>query len=53
MARSSTTTLPLQGGLHLAHGDAALVNLAADFQHMVVDGLFLDDTEPFDAMLER
>ena len=41
------------GGLQLVPGDAALAKLAADYQLMIDDGLFLDDVEPFDAMLEK
>ena len=41
------------GRLQLVPNDGALVKLAADYQHMVDDGLFLDDAEPFDALLER
>ena len=41
------------GGLQLVPDDGALAKLAADYQHMVDDGLFLDDAEPFDALLER
>lgn len=40
------------GGLQLVPDDGALAKLAADYQHMVDDGLFLDDAEPFDALLE-
>ena len=39
--------------LQLVPDDGALAKLAADYQHMVDDGLFLDDAEPFDALLER
>jgi hypothetical protein len=41
------------GGLQLVPGDGALAKLAADYQHMVDDGLFLDDAEPFEALMER
>lgn len=41
------------GGLQLVPGEGALEKLAADYQHMADDGLFLDDAEPFDALLER
>jgi hypothetical protein len=41
------------GGLQLIPGDDALAKLAADYQHMIEDGLFLDDAEPFAALLER
>ncbi|MBK7674265.1 MAG: nucleotidyl transferase AbiEii/AbiGii toxin family protein [Candidatus Accumulibacter sp.] len=39
------------GGLRLVPDDGALAKLAADYQQMVDDGLFLDDAEPFDALL--
>jgi hypothetical protein len=41
------------GALQLVPEDGALAKLAVDYQHMVDDGLFLDDAEPFDALLER
>jgi len=41
------------GGLKLVPNDRALAKLADDYQHMVDDGLFLDDTESFDVLLER
>ena len=41
------------GGLQLVPDDVALAKLATDYQHMVDDGLFLDDAEPFEALLER
>jgi hypothetical protein len=41
------------GGLQLVPDDGALTKLAADYQHMVDDGLFLDDAEPFEALMER
>jgi hypothetical protein len=41
------------GGLQLVPDDGALAKLATDYQHMVEDGLFLDDVEAFDALLER
>ncbi len=41
------------GELQLVPDDSALAKLAADYQHMVDDGLFLDDAEPFEALLER
>jgi Nucleotidyl transferase AbiEii toxin, Type IV TA system len=41
------------GSLQLVPEDRALAKLAADYQHMVDDGLFLEDVEPFDALLER
>ena len=41
------------GNLRLVPNDDALATLAADYQHMVDDGLFLDDAEPFDVLLDR
>jgi len=41
------------GALQLVPNDGALAKLAVDYQHMVDDGLFLDDAEPFDTLLER
>ena len=41
------------GALQLVPDDGALAKLAADYQHMVDDGLFLDEAEPFDALLEQ
>jgi hypothetical protein len=41
------------GALQLVPNDDALAKLAVDYQHMVDDGLFLDDAEPFDTLLER
>jgi hypothetical protein len=41
------------GALQLVPEDGALAKLAVDYRHMVDDGLFLDDAEPFDALLER
>ena len=43
----------VSGGLQLVPDDGALATLAADYQHMVDDGLFLDDAEPFETLLER
>lgn len=43
----------ITGALQLVPDDGPLVKLAVDYQHMVDDGLFLDDAEPFDALLER
>jgi hypothetical protein len=43
----------VSGGLQLVPDDDALARLAADYQHMVDDGLFLDDAEPFEALMER
>lgn len=41
------------GKLRLVPDDAALHKLAVDYQHMIDDGLFLDDAEPFDTLLQR
>ncbi len=41
----------VSGGLSLVPGDGALAKLATDYQHMVDDGLFLDEVESFDALL--
>jgi hypothetical protein len=41
------------GALQLVPNDGALAKLAIDYQHMIDDGLFLDDAEPFDTLLER
>ncbi len=41
------------GELQLVPDDGALAKLAADYQHMVDDGLFLDDAEPFDALMNQ
>ena len=41
------------GGLQLVPNDSALAKLATDYQHMVDDGLFLDDVEAFDVLMER
>lgn len=43
----------VSGGLQLVPGDSALAVLASDYQHMVDDGLFLDDAESFGALLQR
>lgn len=43
----------VSGGLQLVPDDSALTKLAADYQHMVDDGLFLDDAESFETLLER
>ena len=45
--------LAVSGRLQLVPDDGALAELAADYQHMVDDGLFLDDAEPFESLLER
>jgi len=41
------------GALALAPAGEARGALAEDYQHMVEDGLLLDDAEPFDALLDR
>ena len=43
----------VSGGLRLVPEDGALAELAADYQHMVDDGLFLEEVESFDALLLR
>lgn len=45
--------LAVSGGLQLVPDDGALAKLAADYQHMIDDGLLLDDAEPFESLLER
>ena len=40
------------GGLQLVPDDSALAKLAEDYQHMIDDGLFLDDAELFELLLE-
>lgn len=45
--------LAVSGGLQLVPDDGALAKLATDYQYMVDDGLFLDDAEPFESLLER
>jgi Nucleotidyl transferase AbiEii toxin, Type IV TA system len=41
------------GALQLVPDDSALAKLAVDYQHMVDDGLFLDDVEPIETLLDR
>jgi len=41
------------GGLRLVPDKNALAKLAADYQHMLDDGLFLEEVESFDALLLR
>lgn len=41
------------GGLRLVPDKGALTALAADYQHMVDDGLFLDEVESFDSLLQH
>ena len=41
------------GGLRLVPDDGALATLAADYRHMVDDGLFLDEVESFETLLQH
>lgn len=41
------------GGLRLVPDDGALVKLAADYQHMIADGLFLDEVDSFNTLLQH
>jgi hypothetical protein len=43
----------VSGGLQLVPDDDALVKLAADYQRMIDDGLFLDNAEFFEDLLMR
>jgi hypothetical protein len=43
----------VKGGLRLVPDKGALTALAADYQHMVDDGLFLDEVESFDTLLHQ
>ncbi len=43
----------VSGQLQLVPLGAALETLQADYQHMVDDGLFLDDAEPFELLIEQ
>jgi hypothetical protein len=43
----------VSGGLRLVPDDEALSRLAADYRHMVDDRLFLDEVEPFDALMQQ
>jgi hypothetical protein len=43
----------VSGDLRLVPGDGALAKLADDYKHMIDDGLFLDDVESFDALMDR
>jgi hypothetical protein len=43
----------VSGQLCLVPGVGALAELAADYQHMVDDGLFLDEVESFDSLLQQ
>jgi hypothetical protein len=41
------------GGLQLVPDDTALAKLADDYQHMVDDGLFLDNAKSFKTLMDR
>jgi hypothetical protein len=43
----------VSGGLRLIPNDAALTKLGADYQRMIDDGLFLNEVESFDALLNQ
>lgn len=43
----------VSGRLRLVLHDHASAKLAADYQRMIDDALFLDNVEPFEALLER
>ena len=43
----------VSGSLRLIPDNGALAKLATDYQHMVDDGLFLDEVEPFEALMDR
>ena len=43
----------VSGKLQLVPQGAALATLAADYRHMVDDGLFLDDAESFESLLNQ
>jgi hypothetical protein len=43
----------VSGALCLVPSDAALETLAADYKHMVDDGLLIEDAEPFAALLDQ
>ncbi|QPF85601.1 nucleotidyl transferase AbiEii/AbiGii toxin family protein [Bradyrhizobium genosp. L] len=43
----------VNGGLHLVPGGDASKALREDYRRMVDDGLFLDDAEPFEALMAR
>lgn len=43
----------VSGRLRLVPDDGALAKLATDYQHMVDDGLLLDEVESFDALLRQ
>ena len=43
----------VSGDLQLVPAGAAHAVLADDYARMLADGMLLDDTEPFDALMER
>lgn len=43
----------ISGGLRLVPDNDARVRLAADYQHVIDDGLFLDEVEPFEALMDQ
>jgi hypothetical protein len=43
----------VSGGLRLVPDQDALAKLAVDYQHMIDDGLFLEEVESFDALLQH
>lgn len=43
----------VEGALQLVPDNSALKSLATDYQHMTDDGLFLDDVEPFEELIEH
>ncbi len=43
----------VSGGLRLVPDKGALARLAADYRHMVDDGLLLDEVESFDVLLQQ
>ena len=43
----------VSGGLRLVPENGALAKLATDYQHMVDDGLFLDEVESFDTLIDQ
>lgn len=45
--------LAVSGSLQLVPGDKALAALASDYQHMIDDGLLLEEGEPFEILMER
>ena len=45
--------MAVSGRLQLNPGDDSLARLAANYPHMIDDGLVLDDAEPFAALLAR